>query len=72
MTKPARDAFVAQGGDAALFDSLVDVRRESLEAAFDEVERRYGSIDDYFEAGLRVAPPKRTALRLSFVEFDEG
>ena len=72
MTKPARDAFVTRGGDVALLDSLVGVRRENLEAAFDEVERRYGSIEDYFDAGLRVNLPHRTALRSLFVEYGEG
>jgi protein-tyrosine phosphatase len=68
ITQGARRAFIAQGGDGPLFDSLAGVRRESLDAAFDEIDRRYGSVDGYFERGLGLDASTRQVLRAAFVE----
>jgi protein-tyrosine phosphatase len=68
IVRDQRRAFVAHGGDGTLFDSLWGVRRESLDAAFDEVARTYGSVEGYFERGLGLDPSTQQALREAFVE----
>lgn len=57
---------LAQSGSAISADALMPVltvRAEYLEAAFDEVERRYGSFDAYLDLGLGLRPGDREALR---------
>lgn len=67
VTEPTRREFVSRGGDATLFDALWGVRRENLEAAFDEMERAYETVDGYFERGLGIDASTRRALREAFV-----
>ncbi|MGH3521139.1 MAG: tyrosine-protein phosphatase [Haloechinothrix sp.] len=42
---------------------LLEVRREYLDAAFDEVDRRYGSFANYLQRGLGIDPLTQRALR---------
>ena len=72
ITQRERRTFVERGGDGALYESLAGVRRENLEAAFDEMHHAYGSVDDYFENGLGIDVSTCDALRSSFVERPSG
>jgi protein-tyrosine phosphatase len=42
---------------------LLEAREEYLRASFDEIERRWGSLDVYLKKGLGVTPGMRAALR---------
>ena len=68
LHQPFFDAFRAKGGDPELFGPILAVRREYLDAAFGELRRCFGSVEDYFEAGLGISAKDQEALRLAFVE----
>lgn len=50
--QPVLDGFAARGGDPAELLPVIGVRPEYLEAAFDEMRTRFGSIDGYANNGL--------------------
>ncbi|MEV0451561.1 tyrosine-protein phosphatase [Streptomyces sp. NPDC050600] len=58
---PLIEGFTAQGGDPDLALALIGVVPEYLEAAFDEVAVRHGSMEKYVREGLGV-PDEVTAL----------
>ena len=57
------DGFVAAGGDAEIPKAVLGVKKEYLDAAFDEMEKKYGSIDKYFSEGLGIEVAQQQALR---------
>lgn len=50
-----------------LVDPLVFVDSDYIEAAFDEVEKRYGDFDTYVRVGLGINPAKQDKLRALFL-----
>ncbi len=52
LIEPLLAEFRARGGDPELLAPMAGVRGSYLEAALDEVARRYGTIEGYFRAGL--------------------
>ena len=63
MYQEVIDAFVAAGGEEDIPLSVLGVRREYLEAAFDEMETQYGTIENYFAEGLGIDADQQEALR---------
>ncbi|WP_244611209.1 tyrosine-protein phosphatase [Ensifer sp. M14] len=61
--KKTIDAFVAAGGDEEIMTALLGVKSDYLQASFDEVQSKYGSIDLYFSEGLGIDAKGQTALR---------
>ena len=59
----AIDAFVAGGGDPAIPPAILGVKQEYLEAAFDEMQTTYGTIESYFSEGLGIDAAQQQALR---------
>ncbi|WP_298824702.1 tyrosine-protein phosphatase [uncultured Piscinibacter sp.] len=59
----AIDGFVAAGGDAEIPKAILGVKKEYLDAAFDEMQSKYGTIDKYFADGLGIDATKQKALR---------
>lgn len=59
----AIDAFVAGGGDPTIPAAILGVKKEYLDAAFDEMEKKYGSIEKYFSEGLGIAAAQQKAIR---------
>lgn len=57
------DGAVAQGIEEDIPVSILGVRSEYLEAAFDEMEKQYGTIENYFAEGLGIDAEKQQALR---------
>ena len=57
------DAFAAKGGDPEILISLFGVKRAYLDAAFDEMHNRYGSIEQYFSKGLGIGPATQQKIR---------
>jgi hypothetical protein len=43
----AIDSFVAAGGDRAIADAVFGVKAEYLEASLDEMQKHYGTIENY-------------------------
>lgn len=62
------DDFVAQGGQRSVIEPIISARQVYLEAAQDEVERRYGSLEGYLRDGLGLEPGILEALRSAFLE----
>ncbi len=62
------DAFVAGGGDASIPPAIWGVKKEYLEAAFDEMTTRYGTIERYFSEGLGIDTTRQKALRDLYLE----
>lgn len=67
--------FVADAGARERFGALLrriadvlEVRREYLAAAFDEVQRRFGTFDRYVSEGLRLDAALRGALAEALVD----
>jgi protein-tyrosine phosphatase len=61
------DGFVAAGGDRAIAIAIFGVKAEYLEASFDEMQKRYGTIEKYFAAGLGINNSGQKALRDLFL-----
>jgi protein-tyrosine phosphatase len=63
MYKKVIDGFVATGGEERIPLAILGVKEEYLEAAFDEMEKRYGTIEKYFSEGLGIDTDQQEALR---------
>jgi len=61
--KKAIDGFVAAGGDPAIPRAILGVKKEYLDAAFDEMHKQYGTIEKYFSDGLGINAAQQKALR---------
>jgi protein-tyrosine phosphatase len=61
------DAFVEKGGDPAITSAVLGVRKAYLDASFEEVDRRYGSMESYFETGLNIDGATQQLLRKRFL-----
>ena len=57
------DGFVAAGGDPEIPLAIFGVKKEYLDAAFDEMQTNYGSIENYFSEGLSIDADKQADLR---------
>jgi protein-tyrosine phosphatase len=64
------DDFKTRGGDPDVIADFLWVRPEYLEAALDEMRTSYGTIERYFEDGLRLDEGTLRALRAAFLEGD--
>ncbi|MEZ5349066.1 MAG: tyrosine-protein phosphatase [Microthrixaceae bacterium] len=61
------DAFAAAAGDPDLLRPALRVEAQYLEAALEEMESRFGSIEGYFEKGLELSDETLDALRAGLV-----
>jgi len=57
------DGFVAAGGEKDIPVSALGVKREYLESAFQEMETKYGTIENYFSEALGIDLAQRKALK---------
>jgi len=57
------DRFVKAGGERNIVESILGVKEEYLNAAFDAMNTKYGSIERYFSIGLGISLEQQTALR---------
>jgi len=57
------DEFVAAGGEEEIPLAILGVKKEYLDAAFDEMETKYGTMENYFSEGLGIDAAKQEALR---------
>ncbi|MFD9726789.1 tyrosine-protein phosphatase [Streptomyces sp. NPDC059072] len=64
---PLIEGFTAAGGDPDIALALIGVFPSYLEAALDEVETRYGSMEKYVREGLGVSDEKVEALRARLI-----
>jgi protein-tyrosine phosphatase len=66
--KGAIDAFVAAGGERAILMAILSVKPEYLNASFDEMQKKYGTIENYFSEGLGIDAAGQQALRDLYLE----
>jgi len=57
------DKFVAAGGEKSIPLAILGVKKEYLDAAFDEMQTKYGTIEKYFSEGLGIDATQQKALR---------
>ena len=67
--KPVIDEFVAAGGERAIAEAVFGVKPEYLKASFDEMEKRYGTIQRYFSEGLGIDAAGQNALRELYIKY---
>jgi protein-tyrosine phosphatase len=60
--KHAIDPFVEAGGDPEIPAAILGVKREYLDAAFDEMETTYGTIENYFAEGLGIEAAQQQVI----------
>ena len=51
------------GGNPEIPTAILGVKKEYLDAAFDEIHKKYGTIENYFSEGLGIDAAKQKALR---------
>ncbi|AQZ50879.1 Protein tyrosine/serine phosphatase [Martelella mediterranea DSM 17316] len=66
--QPVFDRFAAAGGDPDLLKPVLGVQPAYLEAAFEEMRRTFGSLDAYFEDGLKIESGTLRELRVALTE----
>lgn len=66
--QPVFDHFQSLGGDPALLRPILGVQKEYLEAAFDEMHQRFGSMERYFADGLGLDQAVQAAIRQTLVQ----
>ncbi|MGC4962922.1 tyrosine-protein phosphatase [Gordonia sp. DT101] len=62
------DGFEAAGGNPDLLRPLLGVQEAYLDAAFAEVDQRFGTIENYFAEGLGIDAAAQDALRHRFLD----
>jgi protein-tyrosine phosphatase len=63
LYKEVIDAFVDGGGAESIPQAIFGVKVEYLEASFDEMQTKYGSIENYFSEALGIDDKTQKALR---------
>jgi len=63
MYQEVIDGFVAAGGEEGIPLAILGVKQEYLDAAFEEMETQYGTIEKYFSEGLGIDASQQQALR---------
>jgi protein-tyrosine phosphatase len=61
--KAVIDSFTAAGGNRNIPEAIFGVKEEYLNAAFDEMQSKYGNIENYFSEGLGITVVQQAALR---------
>ena len=68
MYQKVIDGAVAEGIEKEIPLSILGVKKEYLESAFDEMEKEYGTIEKYFSEGLGIDSEKQQAIRELYLE----
>ena len=68
LYKAVIDGYVAGGGEPSIPQAIFGVKVEYLEASFDEMQTKYGSIEHYFSEGLDIDANMQKKLRELYLE----
>jgi len=63
LYKEVIDGFVDGGGEPSIPQAIFGVKAEYLEASFDEMQTKYGTIENYFSEALGIDATTQKALR---------
>lgn len=64
---PVIDRFVTAGGEASIPLAIFGVRRDYLDAAFDEMEKQYGPVEAYLTTGLGIDSATQRKIRALYL-----
>ena len=64
----ARNFDFPAGGERAIPMAILSVKAEYLDAAFDEIQKKYGTIENYFSEALGIDAAGQKALRDLYLE----
>ena len=68
LYKEVIDGYVAGGGEPSIPQAIFGVKEEYLEASFDEMQTKYGSIENYFTEALGIDATMQKKLRDLYLE----
>lgn len=68
MYRKQIDGFVAAGGDSLIPLTMFGVKKEYLNASFDEMQKNYGTIEEYFSEGLGIDTKQQEKIRERFLK----
>jgi protein-tyrosine phosphatase len=68
LYKEVIDGYVAGGGEPTIPQAIFGVKAEYLEASFDEMQTKYGSIENYFTEALGIDAAMQKKLRDMYLE----
>ena len=63
LYKEVIDGYIAGGGEPSIPQAIFGVKEEYLEASFDEMQTKYGTIENYFSEGLGIDATMQKKLR---------
>ena len=67
MYREVIEGAVATGVEEEIPLSILGVKKEYLEAAFDEMESKYGTIEKYFSDGLGIDEEQQEAIKALYL-----
>lgn len=67
LYKEVIDGFVDGGGEPSIPQAIFGVKEEYLEASFDEMQTKFGNIENYFSEGLGIDAKTQKALRKMYL-----
>jgi protein-tyrosine phosphatase len=70
--EPLLQRFAAAGGDRAVLLPILGVEASYLDASFEEMQDRFGTIEGYFAEGLGIDAGGQDALRGTFLTDSTG
>jgi protein-tyrosine phosphatase len=68
MYRKQIDGFVVAGGDSLIPLTMFGVKKEYLNASFDEMQKYYGTIEEYFSEGLGIDTKQQEKIRERFLK----
>ena len=68
LYKEVIDGYVAGGGEPSIPQAIFGVKEEYLEASFDEMQTKYGTIENYFSEALGIDATMQKKLRDMYLE----
>ena len=63
------DFFESQGGDRGILVAFFGVKSAYLDAAFGEMHKRYGSIEEYFAKGLNINTEQQNRIKEMYLSY---
>jgi len=68
MYRKQIDGFIAAGGDSLIPLAIFGVKQEYLNSSFDEMQKNFGTIENYFSEGLGIDKQKQEIIRDQFLK----
>ena len=69
LYKEVIDGFVDGGGEASIPQAIFGVKSEYLEASFDEMQTKYGTIENYFSEALGIDATMQKTIRDLYLDY---